>query len=165
MTLPPRKVQPKLLMRGTKIDRFSLGDFLLPDWMVTFSASWDGGILDSLFSARLCKFAALSRGAQFLSNWGATFADWSRGFRSQRSVSMMALLYPVQAMESNQEKVIIDGKLEFVSGFGWDDSLLSTIITQLKYNQLMVSRRQKLWTTWSIFKNDFCVLLWFNETI
>ena len=58
-------------------------------------------------------------------------ADWSRGFRSQRSVSRMALLYPVQAMESNQEKVITDGKLELVSGHGWDESLLSTIMIVL----------------------------------
>ena len=73
------------------MDKLSLGDFF-PVWMLTFPLSLLNTVEFSFFSALPWRLAALSKGAQFWSNLGATLADWSRGLRSQRSASRMALL-------------------------------------------------------------------------
>ena len=62
--------------------------------------------------------AACIIGCQFLLKIGATVALWSLGLSCQRSDVVRARLKPREARESNQEKVMMEGKGEEVSGEG-----------------------------------------------
>ena len=64
------------------------------------------------------RLAACIIGFKFLLKIGATVPLWSLGFNCQRSEVVRARLKPKVTKESNQEKVMREGKEEQLSGEG-----------------------------------------------